>query len=89
MYDGVIPDSEDERGAYIPDKSGFIVDVNALIKEYIDAMEYAKLRLGLQTVMHISARGNLYLQVCFVTSVSDGFLNFRSLGKRFEQGFAH
>lgn len=40
----------------------FITDVNNLLKEYIDALEAVKLRLGLQIVMHISARGNLYLQ---------------------------
>ena len=67
VYDGVIPDSGDAPGPYSPnDTDGdaeFFSDINALLKEYIDAMEYAKLRLGLQTVMAISARGNLYLQV--------------------------
>jgi len=40
----------------------FITEVNTLIKEYIDAMESVKIRLGLQTVMLISSRGNGYLQ---------------------------
>jgi len=45
-----------------PSDSGFITDVNVLIKEYTDAMEAVKLRLGLQTVMLISNRANNYLQ---------------------------
>ena len=65
MYGGVVPDSEDAPGAYPTDDqvdAEFFKDVNTLLKEYVDAMEYAKLRLGLQTVMAVSARGNLYLQ---------------------------
>jgi methionyl-tRNA synthetase len=65
VYNGVIPDSGDVPGPYSDDDEvdgAFFKEVNALLKEYIDAMEYAKLRLGLQTVMAISARGNNYLQ---------------------------
>jgi methionyl-tRNA synthetase len=40
----------------------FVSDVNGLLKDYILAMDAVKLRSGLQIVMHISARGNLYLQ---------------------------
>lgn len=40
----------------------FISDINTLLTDYISAMESVKLRLGLQTVMLISARGNTYLQ---------------------------
>lgn len=40
----------------------FVTDVNTLLKDYIDAMESVKIRLGLQTVMLISSRGNGYLQ---------------------------
>jgi len=65
QYDGVIPDGGDAPGALSPNDaadSDFITDVNALIKDYTDAMEAVKLRLGLQTIMLISNRGNLYLQ---------------------------
>lgn len=65
VYGGVVPDSEDAPAPYSTDDevdAEFFKDVNTLFKEYVDAMEYAKLRLGLQTVMAISARGNLYLQ---------------------------
>ena len=40
----------------------FVSDVNGLLNDYITTMDAVKLRSGLQTVMHISARGNLYLQ---------------------------
>ena len=36
--------------------------MNGLLKDYTDAMDAVKLRLGLQTVMLLSQRGNLYLQ---------------------------
>ena len=36
--------------------------MNSLIKDYTEAMDAVKLRLGLQIVMQLSARGNLYLQ---------------------------
>ncbi|KAH8100812.1 methionyl-tRNA synthetase [Cristinia sonorae] len=64
-YDGVIPDSGDAPGPISPNDEAdaeFIADVNNLLKDYIDAMEAVKLRLGLHTVMLLSARGNLYLQ---------------------------
>jgi methionyl-tRNA synthetase len=65
QYDGVLPDSPDVEGPLSLNDvvdAEFIADVNRLIREYTDAMESVKLRLGLQTVMHLSARGNLYLQ---------------------------
>lgn len=65
QYNGVLPESTDAEGPVSPNDTvdaDFIADVNRLIKEYIDAMESVKLRLGLQTAMHLSARGNLYLQ---------------------------
>ena len=65
QYDGVIPESGDSAGALSPNDAldgEFISEVNNLLKEYIDAMESVKLRLGLQTVMLISNRGNGYLQ---------------------------
>jgi methionyl-tRNA synthetase len=36
--------------------------VNNIIQDYINAMDRVKLRLGLQTAMLLSGRGNLYLQ---------------------------
>ena len=64
-YDGVIPDGVDEPGPISPNDetdNEFISDINNLLREYIDAMDAVKLRLGLHTVMQVSARGNLYLQ---------------------------
>lgn len=61
----MIPDGGDAPGPYSPndpDEAEFITSVNGLLKDYIDAMESVKIRLGLQTVMLISARGNTYLQ---------------------------
>ncbi|KIY64171.1 methionyl-tRNA synthetase [Cylindrobasidium torrendii FP15055 ss-10] len=65
QYDSVIPDGDETPGPYSPNDehdSSFITDINTLLKEYTDAMEAVKLRLGLQIVMHVSQRGNLYLQ---------------------------
>ena len=65
QYDSVIPESGDAPGTLSPNDGldgQFISEVNNLLKEYIDAMESVKLRLGLQTVMLISNRGNGYLQ---------------------------
>ena len=65
QYNNTIPNSEDVPGPYSPNDSldgEFITDVNALLKEYIDAMDAVKLRHGLQIVMLISNRANTYLQ---------------------------
>ncbi|KAH7915659.1 tRNA synthetases class I (M)-domain-containing protein [Hygrophoropsis aurantiaca] len=65
QYDSIIPDSDDVPGPLSPNDeqdADFINEVNTLLKEYIDAMESVKLRLGLQTVMLISGKGNGYLQ---------------------------
>ncbi|KAG2746522.1 methionyl-tRNA synthetase [Suillus brevipes Sb2] len=65
QYDSVLPESGDAPGPLSPNDpldAEFITDVNALLKDYIDAMESVKIRLGLQTVMLISSRGNGYLQ---------------------------
>ena len=65
QYNSTIPESGDAAGALSPNDpldGEFITEVNNLLKEYIDAMESVKLRLGLQTVMLISNRGNGYLQ---------------------------
>ena len=64
-YDGQVPDGGDAPGTLSteddPDHA-FIKEVNTLLTAYLDAMDSVKLRLGLQTIMQISARGNLYLQ---------------------------
>ncbi|KAG6330347.1 hypothetical protein ID866_8744, partial [Astraeus odoratus] len=65
QYNGVIPESGDEAGPLSPNDpldSEFITEVNSLLKEYVDALESVKIRLGLQSVMLISNRGNGYLQ---------------------------
>lgn len=65
QYDGVIPDSKDAPGPYSPNDpldTEFITSANNLLKEYIDAMDAVKIRLGLQTVMLLSSQGNNYLQ---------------------------
>lgn len=65
QYEGIIPDSKDAPGPYSSSDtsdSEFIENVNSLLTDYINAMEAVKLRLGLQTVMLISMRGNSYLQ---------------------------
>ena len=65
QYNGVIPDGDDTPGPYSPndaDDAEFISDINTLLKDYADAMDAVKIRLGLQTVMLISSRGNTYLQ---------------------------
>ncbi|KAI0926156.1 hypothetical protein AcW1_008394 [Taiwanofungus camphoratus] len=65
QYGSVIPDGGDALGPLSPNDdvdADFISESNSLLKDYIDAMESVKLRLGLQTVMLLSARGNLYLQ---------------------------
>jgi methionyl-tRNA synthetase len=65
QYNGVIPDSPDAPGPLSPNDehdADFIADVNGHIKDYIAAMERVRLRAGLQIVMLLSSRGNLYLQ---------------------------
>ena len=65
IYDNTVPDSGDAPGPLSPNDeldADFVSDVNGLLNDYITAMDVVKLRLGLQIVMHISARGNLYLQ---------------------------
>jgi methionyl-tRNA synthetase len=61
---GVIPEG-DTPGPLSPNDENdaeFVTDVNGLLRVYTEAMDAVKLRLGLQTVMHLSQRGNLYLQ---------------------------
>jgi methionyl-tRNA synthetase len=64
-YQDIVPESGDQPGPLsVNDEvdGTFISEINTLFASYIDAMESVKLRLGLQIVMQISARGNLYLQ---------------------------
>ena len=61
----MIPDGEDAPGPYSPNDANdadFISNINSLLKDYSDAMDAVKIRLGLQIVMLISSRGNTYLQ---------------------------
>ncbi|EPQ54154.1 methionyl-tRNA synthetase [Gloeophyllum trabeum ATCC 11539] len=65
QYNSTIPDAGDAPGPLSPNDpadAAFIADVNALLRDYTDAMDAVKLRLGLQTVMALSSRGNTYLQ---------------------------
>ena len=65
QYNGVIPDGDDAPGPYSPNDANdaeFISNINAFLKDYADAMDAVKIRLGLQTVMLISSCGNTYLQ---------------------------
>lgn len=39
----------------------FVADVNAILAKYVDFMDVGKLRAGLNTMMELSARGNLLL----------------------------
>jgi len=64
-YDSQIPDGGDAPGTLSSEDdqdSAFITEINTLLNTYVEAMDSVKLRLGLHTVMLISARGNLYLQ---------------------------
>lgn len=44
------------------DAPAWIADVNALLKEYVEAMEAVHLRAGIKKIMEISTKGNLLLQ---------------------------
>ncbi|KDQ18370.1 hypothetical protein BOTBODRAFT_185017 [Botryobasidium botryosum FD-172 SS1] len=67
-YDGVVPDINNVSDPVSTENNGdehdptFASEIDDLLKDYINAMESVKLRLSIQTVMAISARGNVYLQ---------------------------
>ena len=64
-YEGIVPDGGDPGGPVSPNDAvdaDFVSDVNAILQQYIDALDAVKLRLGLQHIMQLSSRGNLYLQ---------------------------
>ncbi|KAJ3088805.1 putative methionine--tRNA ligase, cytoplasmic protein rar1 [Quaeritorhiza haematococci] len=60
-YESVVPEYRPKSGLDEPEKK-LIEEVNALLTQYVDALESVKLRLGLKLLMDISARGNAYLQ---------------------------
>ncbi|RLV93484.1 Methionine--tRNA ligase cytoplasmic [Spathaspora sp. JA1] len=59
-YNGVIPKFDAQ--AHIPEYQTFESDVNTLLGQYIESMESVNLRKGLEIAMHISSRGNQFLQ---------------------------
>lgn len=65
-YQSTVPPSSDPPGPLSPSAddvdAGFIADVNRLLQTYNTLMDSVRLREGLQVVMQLSARGNLYLQ---------------------------
>lgn len=60
IYDGVVPDYT--KGASDPLFVEFTSDVNERLTEYVQSMEAAKLRKGVDDAMAISQRGNKLLQ---------------------------
>jgi methionyl-tRNA synthetase len=63
-YDGVLPDGGDAPGPISLDDedADFVKEINELLRTFIESMDAVKIRHGLQTLMLLSARGNLYLQ---------------------------
>lgn len=65
-YQSTVPPSTDAPGplslAAEDEDAGFVSDINRLIQTYNTLMDGVRLREGLQVVMQVSARGNLYLQ---------------------------
>jgi methionyl-tRNA synthetase len=63
-FDGIIPDGGDKPGPLPTDDEDaeFVTEVNNLLQQYIEQGDAVKIRSALQTIMLISAQGNLYLQ---------------------------
>lgn len=68
-YDSVIPDPKNGEFDYATqtyewaaEDRAFVDDVNKLLASYIDQLDHQKIRAALSTLMHISARGNQYIQ---------------------------
>jgi methionyl-tRNA synthetase len=65
-YQSTVPPSNDPPGPLSlsadDEDAGFIEDVNRLLQSYNTLMDSVRIREGLQVVMQLSARGNLYLQ---------------------------
>ncbi|CAO1629847.1 unnamed protein product [Jaminaea pallidilutea] len=69
-YDGILPELPQGQGLCVEQpleesedsvNGRFIRDVNRIVSQYVSAMEAVRLRLGLRTMMNLSARGNLFL----------------------------
>lgn len=58
-YNGVLPKYNLDN---IPNYKEFVNEFNALLKEYIQAMDGIQIRKGLELAMALSARGNAFLQ---------------------------
>ncbi|EMS24164.1 methionyl-tRNA synthetase [Rhodotorula toruloides NP11] len=69
-YGSVIPDPKDgafdyASGSPYPfadEDKAFVDEINTLLATYVDQLDHQKLRGGLMTLMHISARGNQFIQ---------------------------
>ena len=68
-YDSAIPDPKNgefdyatEAYEWAAEDRAFVDDVNKLLASYIDQLDHQKIRAALSTLMHISARGNQYIQ---------------------------
>ena len=61
-YGGIVPDFDAKADVGLVKQTGFISDVNSLLKQYVDQLEAVKERAGLATVMQLSSRGNQFLQ---------------------------
>jgi methionyl-tRNA synthetase len=61
-YNGVIPDFKTESLGSDYYQNSLESDINRLLTNYVNALEGQNLRLGLEIAMHISTRGNLFLQ---------------------------
>ncbi|KAL7750420.1 methionine--tRNA ligase mes1 [Sorochytrium milnesiophthora] len=57
-YNSMVPEYDEDDAA----DATFIADVNALMGQYIEALDNTRIRQGLQIAMALSARGNQYLQ---------------------------
>jgi methionyl-tRNA synthetase len=63
-FNGIIPDGGDEAGPLPTEDEDkeFVTEVNHLLRQYVEQGDSVKIRAALQTIMLISAQGNLYLQ---------------------------
>ncbi|GAA5913026.1 methionine--tRNA ligase MES1 [Sporobolomyces salmoneus] len=68
-YDSILPDPKKgefdyKNGSYpfSEQDQSFVDEINSLLKNYNDQMEHQKIRAGLATVLHISGRGNQFIQ---------------------------
>lgn len=59
-YNGVIPKFDVKNCPNFVESAE--LDINSILKTYIDDLENSKLRKGLETAMQLSSRGNVFLQ---------------------------